>query len=105
MFSPTVNPLCKAIDNNQLIGFPTITSAQVRKYLPPLTATAKGHMNRTRKGLRSTTKEMTPTKTEEAEDFNPQQDENADVELFIGATISEQNDSTIYTDQTGNFRV
>ena len=56
LFSPMVDTLCKAIDNGQLVGFPHITSTLVRKYLPDSTATAKGHMNRTRKGLRSTTK-------------------------------------------------
>ena len=45
MFSPTIDTFCKALDNDQLIGFPNITSAQVRKYLPESTATAKGHMN------------------------------------------------------------
>jgi hypothetical protein len=57
LFSPTIDTLCKAIDNDQLIGFPRITSALVRKYLPESTATAKGHMNRTRKGIRSTTRQ------------------------------------------------
>ena len=34
-------------------------------------------------------------------DFNPEQDEDAEVELFIGATIGNQNDDTLYIDQTG----
>jgi len=51
----------------------------------------------------STTKERVKTEKEDAEDFNPQQDENAEVELFIGATIGNQNEGTIYTDQRGNF--
>jgi hypothetical protein len=64
MFSPTIETLGKAIDSNQLIGFPTITSALVQKYLPESTAMAKGHMNRTRKGFRSTTKrKTTPNRT------------------------------------------
>ena len=46
LFSPTVDTLCKAIDNNQLIGFPNLASRNVQKYLPASTATAKGHMNR-----------------------------------------------------------
>eukprot|EP00804_Cyclotella_cryptica_P022914 CCRYP_005100-RA/>CCRYP_005100-RA protein AED:0.47 eAED:0.46 QI:0/0/0/0.5/0/0/2/0/280 len=44
LFSPTVDSFYKAIINDQLIGFPQITSAQVRKYLPKSTATAKGHL-------------------------------------------------------------
>jgi hypothetical protein len=103
LFSPTVDTLCKAIDNNQLIGFPHLTSALVRKYLPESEATTKGHMNRTRRGLRSTTKTRETKKSIEAEDFVPKQDEAADVEIFVGATIGNQNDGTIYTDQTGSM--
>jgi hypothetical protein len=103
MFSPTIETFCKAIDNDQLIGFPPITSSQVRKYLPESTATAKGHMNRKRKGIRSTTKPPTAEYIEA--DFRPPIDEEAAVELFIGATIAEQNDGTIYTDNTGRFPV
>ena len=102
LFSSSVDTLCKALDNDQLIGFPHMTSKLVRKYLPASTATAKGHMNRQRKGIRSTSKQ-----TDEIieEDFQPKIDENAEIELFIGATIAEQNEGTIYTDQKGNFPV
>ena len=103
MFSPTLETFCKAIDNDQLIGFPPITSNQVRKFLPESTATAKGHMNRTRKGVRSTTKQVQPEYIEA--DFRPPIDEEANVELFIGATIAKQNEGTIYTDNTGKFPV
>ena len=93
-----VDTFCKAINNNQLIGFPYITSKLVQKYLPDSTATAKGHMNRTKRGLRSTTKSQT-SKAEEIEKYyRPEPNEDAKVEIFIGATIGEQNDSIIYTD-------
>ena len=104
MFSPTIDTFCKALDNDQLIGFPNITSAQVRKYLPESTATAKGHMNWQRKGVRSTTKNNAEQEYIEA-DFRPPIDEAANVELFIGATIAEQNEGTIYTDNTGKFPI
>jgi hypothetical protein len=104
MFSPTVDTFCRAIDNDQLIGFPAITSAQVQKYLPESTATAKGHMNRQRKGVRSTTKQNDKDQFIDT-DFRPIIDENAEVELFIGATIAEQNEGTIYTDNTGRFPI
>jgi hypothetical protein len=39
------------------------------------------------------------------QDFRPAIDANVEVELFIGATIAEQNEGTISTDQTGNFPV
>eukprot|EP00804_Cyclotella_cryptica_P024369 CCRYP_020067-RA/>CCRYP_020067-RA protein AED:0.42 eAED:0.30 QI:0/0/0/1/0/0/2/0/521 len=38
-------------------------------------------------------------------DFNPTQEDVDEVQLFIGATIGEQNPGTVYTDQTGNFPV
>jgi hypothetical protein len=60
-------------------------------------------MNRKRKGIRSTTK-STSDEIIEA-DFRPPIDEKAEVELFIGATIADQNDGTIYTDNTGRFPV
>jgi hypothetical protein len=105
LFSPSIDTFCKAIDNNQLIGFPPITSNQVRKYLPESTATAKGHMNRLRKGTRSTTKQRHSDQQEIEQDFRPLIDETAEVELFIGATIAEQNEGTIYTDNTGRFPI
>ncbi|KAL7503294.1 hypothetical protein ACHAXN_001247 [Cyclotella atomus] len=116
LFSPTVDTLCKAINNGHLIGFPHLTSKLRRKYLHESTATVKGHLNRTRKGLRSTTKtskqeamqlqneakkKLETTKV----DYEPEQDENAECEIFIGATIGDQFDGTVYTDQTGNMPV
>ena len=105
LFSPTVDTLCKAIDNGQLIGFPHITSKLVRKYLPESTATAKGHLNRTQKGLQSTNKERIKSTREQSSDFNPTKEDIGEVQLFIGATIGEQTTGTVYTDQTGNFPV
>lgn len=105
LFSPTVDTLCKAINNKQLIGFPHLTSARVRKYLPESTAMAKGHMNRQRKGVRSTTRkakeksseEISKAKTEMNEkeaDMSPPQEEEAEVKILIGATIGDQIDQT-----------
>jgi hypothetical protein len=103
LFSPTVDTLCKAIDNNQLTGFPHLMSALVRKYLPDSEATTKGHMNCTRHGLPSTTKIRETKKDNAAEDFVPKQDEATEVKIFVGATIGDQNDGTIYTNQTGSM--
>ena len=104
-FTNNIDTFCKAIDNNQLIGFPPITSNQVRKYLPESTATAKGHMNRLHKGTRFTTKQRINDNIIIEQDFWPITDEDAGVELFIGATIAEQNEGTIYTDNTGRFPI
>eukprot|EP00804_Cyclotella_cryptica_P028568 CCRYP_015819-RA/>CCRYP_015819-RA protein AED:0.41 eAED:0.38 QI:0/0/0/1/0/0/4/0/399 len=103
LFSPIVDTFCKVINNDQLIGFPHITSAQVHKYLPESTATVKGHLRRVQKHTRSTTK-MRQTKLQVIEhNYRPTINTNVKFELFIGATIAEQNDGTVYTDQTGAF--
>eukprot|EP00804_Cyclotella_cryptica_P019451 CCRYP_006616-RA/>CCRYP_006616-RA protein AED:0.40 eAED:0.37 QI:0/-1/0/1/-1/1/1/0/347 len=105
LFSPTVDTFCKAIENNQLIRFPPITATQVRKYLPESTATAKGHLRRVRKHTRSTTKHHQADRQAVEQDFRPNINADVDFELCVGATIAEQNDGTIYTDQTGAFPV
>jgi hypothetical protein len=79
LFLPTVDTLCKAIDNGQLIGFPNITSKMVRKYFPELTATTKGHLNWKRKGLRSTNKGMIKQESVDKLDFTPNKAEITEV--------------------------
>ena len=54
LFSPTTSTLLKAIDNDQLLGFPGLTKEAVIKHLPLSTATIKEHQNRTRQNLRPT---------------------------------------------------
>ncbi len=44
LFLPTVNTFCIALDNDQLMRFSPITSAQVHKYLPASITTAKGQL-------------------------------------------------------------
>ena len=50
-FSPNVETWCKAIDNDQFLGWPGLDSKSVRRHLPPSTATAKGHMARNQKNV------------------------------------------------------
>jgi hypothetical protein len=113
-FSPTIATWCKAIDNDQFLTFPGLTSAAVRKYLPPSTATVKGHMARPQQGIRSSTRpKRTRTKIalvsnveeEHDEDMNPMEEPEAGCELFVGATIGELNENTLYTDLTGKFPI
>ena len=55
--SPTIATLLKAINNNQLEGFPFMKADMIRKHLPASPATSKGHMKRPRAGIRSTRNE------------------------------------------------
>ena len=56
-YNMPIPTLVKAIQNNQLTGFPCMTVKNVKKYLAPSPATPKGCMKRLRTGIRSTTKQ------------------------------------------------
>ena len=60
LFNPPMETLIKAIENEQLEGFPFMKTKMVRKYLAPSPATAKGRMKRPRAGIRSTRKNVEP---------------------------------------------
>jgi hypothetical protein len=112
-FSSTIATWCKAIDNDQFLSFPGLTSDAVRKYLPPSTATVKGHMARPQQGIRSSTRpkrkrtviELVGNLQEEKEDMSPKEEPNAACDLFVGATIGDQNDNTLYSDLTRKFPI
>jgi len=108
MFSPPPATLRKAIANGQLTSFPGLTTALL-KSLPPSTATAKGHMHRTRKNIRSTS--ANPTCTPDARlddsDMYPAQHLFAAhaLDAFCFAALADKNTGTIYTDLPGEFPV
>ena len=52
--SPPKSTLLKAIRNHQLDSIPGLTCDLIANHIPPSAATEKGHMIRTRQGLRST---------------------------------------------------
>ena len=74
LFSPPVVTLLKAVNNAQLDSFPGLVPSLL-KHLPPSTATAKGHMHKNRKGLRSTssTKQDIADARLDVADMNPPQ--------------------------------
>ena len=53
-FSPVVHTWTKAIDAVFFTIWPSLTSELVRKHLPKLLATAKGHLKQYRQNIRST---------------------------------------------------
>ena len=54
VFSPVVHTWTKAIDAGYFATWSGLTSELVRKHLPKLLATAKGHLKHDRKNIRST---------------------------------------------------
>jgi hypothetical protein len=53
----------KAIEAHNYIGWPMLTERSINKYYPETSETSKGHMNQTRKNIRSTKAKRTPLET------------------------------------------
>ena len=58
---PVLTTFVDAIENGHYTSIPELTAARARKYLKKLAATIKGHLDMTRKNVRSTRKCTTPT--------------------------------------------
>ena len=101
LFSPTTATLIKAINNNQLLSFPGLTSEAVAKHLQPSTATMKGHMHRNRKNIQSTRKPV----SHNTEDTTPTAEANATCEVYCFAALADSIKGTIYSDLTGKFPI
>jgi hypothetical protein len=103
-FSPTKATLLQAIANNQLIGVPGLIKEAVLKHLPPSSATIKGHMHRIPKNVRSTRKNETLNIHEDT-DMAPNENIDAQCEIYCFAVLADTNEKTIYTDLTGKFPI
>ena len=54
MFSPVLSTLRQALTKKFIMNLPGLTLATLKKHPPHSTATAKGHLNQTRQGIKST---------------------------------------------------
>ena len=73
-FAMPEQTLEKAIGNEQLRGFPCMNIKDIRRYLAPSPATAKGRMKKPKAGIRSTRNsksEIVKEEEEYAEDMTP----------------------------------
>ena len=108
LFSPPVVTLLKAVNNDQLNTFPGLVPSLL-KHLPPSTATAKGHMHKNRKGLRSTSsakQDIADARLDVADMNPPQQLCNAhEHNVVCYAALADTITGTIYTDLPGPFPV
>jgi hypothetical protein len=89
---PVKSTWLKAIAAGNFIGWPLLNVQNVKKYYPETTETPKGHMNQTRKNVRSTkvfeTSDATPLKGKKLRD--------------IGIHVYNVRE-TIFSDQTGKL--
>jgi len=109
--SPPKSTILKALRNktgeNQLKTFPGLTFELISKHLPPSSATDKGHMVRTRQGVRSTRsnrQEIIDARLN-VNDMNPTEQicTAIDDEIFCYAVLADENEGTIYSDQTARL--
>ena len=109
--SPPTATLYNVLRNHptELLTLPGMSAALIKKYLPPSTATAKGHMTRTRKGLRSTKpkpEQQNDPRSNEADMSPPHEICMAiDDEMFCFSVTTENDGNVIYSDLPGRFPI
>ena len=89
----------KAIKNKQFVTWTESTATDVAKYLTPIIATAKGHLDRKQNHINYTQKD---TKEEQLDMTPSSEEKNEDVFISFLATDTT---GTVYTDLEENFLV
>ena len=101
MGSPSISTLEDAL-NRQFVQLPGLTLEMLRKYPPSSVATAKGHMDQFRQGMRST--KSTPSVGEDISDTHPPVvPRTSNVEIVYTKLFSP--DDFRHTDLTGRFPI
>jgi hypothetical protein len=91
---PVKSTWLKAIKAGNYIGWPLLTEHNVKKYYPESTETPKGHLNQSRKNVRS-------TKPKPLEEIHTNQLRGRKVkDIFVKVYDVRE---TVFTDQTGQF--
>jgi hypothetical protein len=98
--SPVPSTFVKAIKAGNFTTWPTLTPEHVNKYLEKSEATIKGHLNQTRKNVRSTKPKKKPDAREETQYYEPHITERMNV---VYAAIHDIDGHT-FTDLTGRFQ-
>jgi hypothetical protein len=97
--SPVPSTFIKAIEAGNFVTWPTLTAQHVRKYLEKSEAIIKGHLNQTRKNVRSTRPKKKVTAPDEEVEYEPHITKHTNV---VYAAIHELEGHT-YTNLTGRF--
>ena len=98
--SPPISTFIKAINNNNFVTWPGLTSKLMSKHLPKSTHTTLGHFKSEKQGLQSTKHIEQPVNTEDY--FPPSPNPNVKSKEVCYATY-EANEIAGYTDLTGRF--
>ena len=93
---PVKSTWVKAVKAGNFIGWPLLTTANVRKYYPETDETPKGHMNQTRKNVRSTKVKAKPFETSNSDRLRGKKERDIYTKVYDVR-------NTMFTDQTGQF--
>ena len=93
---PVKSTWLKAVKAGNFVGWPLLTEHNVKKYYPETTETPKGHLNQSRKNVRS-------TKAQPFEEVQTNQLRGRKVKDIYTKIYDVR--ETVYTDQTGQFPV
>ena len=92
---PVKSTWLAAIEAGNYVGWPLLTTRNVKKYYPETTETPKGHLNQSRKNVRSTKSPVKPFETNNAK-LKGKKERDVYIKIY---DVRE----TIYSDQTGQF--
>eukprot|EP00804_Cyclotella_cryptica_P000999 CCRYP_012348-RA/>CCRYP_012348-RA protein AED:0.11 eAED:0.11 QI:0/0/0/1/1/1/3/0/1327 len=93
---PVKSTWLKAVQAGNFIGWPLLTSRNIQKYFPESVETPKGHLNQSRKNVRSTKQKPIPLETFQSPQLVGRK--LRDVYTHVYDTRD-----TIFSDQTGKF--
>ena len=93
---PVKSTWIKAVKAGNFNGWPMLTERNINKYYPDTMATPNGHLNQTRKNVRSTKPKPVPFETSKSNQLRGKKIQDIYLKVY---DVKE----TVYTDQTGQF--
>ena len=93
---PVKSTWLKAIKAGNYVGWPMLNERNVQKYYPETIETEKGHLNQTRKNVRSTKAKSAPLETCDTSQLHGKKVRNVYTETYM---VHE----TMFSNQTGQF--
>ena len=93
---PVRSTWLKAVQAGNFVGWPLLTAKNIQKYYPDSVETPKGHLNQTRKNVRSTKPKPTPFEEPHSTQLRGRKVQDIYTKVYHVR-------DTIFTDQTGKF--
>jgi hypothetical protein len=95
---PVKSTWLKAIKVGNYVGWPILTEHYVQKYYPKTIKTTKGHLNQTRKNIRTTKVKATPLETCDTSHLHGKKVRNVYTQMYMAQ-------ETVFSNQTGQLPI